>query len=148
MNPEALKEFLGTLKHTDIEELSLEAGDTKIFFRKADVTPVAPTPPTRAAVAAAAALQAAAEEKKATPIRSTMVGTFYHSSSPEQAPFVVEGTTVVPGQKIGFIEAMKIIKDVTAAVSGTVVKVSVRNGQPVEYGQELFVIDTSNTAEE
>ncbi|MGA2089862.1 MAG: biotin/lipoyl-containing protein [Endomicrobiales bacterium] len=147
MNPEALKEFLGRLKDTDIEELSLETGGTKIFFRKSEVTPVAPPPPTRASVAAAAAKQAAAEEKKSTPIKSPMVGTFYHSASPDHPPFVIEGNHIVPGQKIGFIEAMKIIKDVTADVAGMIVKVSVRNGQSVEYGQELFLVDATNYTE-
>ncbi|MCX5778612.1 MAG: biotin/lipoyl-binding protein [Elusimicrobia bacterium] len=146
MNPETLKDFLGTLKNTDIEELSLETGGTKIFFRKSEVTPITAPPPTRAAVAAAEAKQAAVDGKRATPIKSPMVGTFYHSASPDHPPFVIEGNHIVPGQKIGFIEAMKIIKDVNANVAGMIVKVSVRNGQSVEYGQELFLVDATDYA--
>jgi acetyl-CoA carboxylase biotin carboxyl carrier protein len=134
MNHEELKSFLGALKHTDIEELRLEAGDTKIFFRKSDVQPVAVPP-------AVAVKKAVPEERKLVPVRSPMVGTFYHSASSDHPPFVIEGSHIVPGQKVGIIEAMKIIKDVTSNVQGKIVRVSVKNGQSVEYGQELFVID-------
>jgi biotin carboxyl carrier protein len=139
MNPEELKNFLGALKNTDIEELRLQAGDTKIFFRKSEVTPVV-------VPSAAAVRKPAVEERKLVPIRSPMVGTFYHSESSDHPPFIIEGSHVVPGQKVGIIEAMKIIKDVISNVEGKIVKVSVKNGQSVEYGQELFVIDTEAVA--
>jgi biotin carboxyl carrier protein len=139
MNPEELKNFLGALKNTDIEELRLQAGDTKIFFRKSEVTPIV-------VPAAAAVRKPAVEERKLVPIRSPMVGTFYHSESSDHPPFIIEGSHVVPGQKVGIIEAMKIIKDVISNVEGKIVKVSVKNGQSVEYGQELFVIDTEAVA--
>jgi biotin carboxyl carrier protein len=73
-----------------------------------------------------------------------MVGTFFNSQSADHPPFVVEGSHVVPGQKIGIIEAMKIIKDVSSDLKGRIVKVAVKNGQPVEYGQELFQVDTES----
>jgi biotin carboxyl carrier protein len=135
MNPIELKEFLAALRDTDIEELRLEAGETKVFFRKTDVHPFIPAAPVKKAVP---------EEKKLVPIKSPMVGTFYHSESTDHPPFVIEGNHIVPGQKIGIIEAMKINKDVTANVKGKIAKVSVKNGQSVEYGQELFLIDTED----
>ena len=138
MNPEELKKFLSALKDTDIEEFRLESGNNRLFFRKSEVQPVV------AQAAAAPAKKAQAEEKKLVPIKSPMVGTFYHSGSADHPPFVIEGNHVVPGQKIGIIEAMKIIKDVTSSVKGRIVKVSVKNGQSVEYGQELFLVDTEN----
>ncbi len=135
MNPEELKEFLKALHDTDIEELRVESGAARIFLRKSEV--VAASVPV-----AAAPKKAAAEEKKVVPIKSPMVGTFYHSESSDHPPFVIEGNHIVPGQKIGIIETMKLNKDVGSSVSGKIVKVLVKNGQSVEYGQELFMVDT------
>jgi biotin carboxyl carrier protein len=132
MNVEELRNFLGALKHTDIEELRMESGGNKIFFRKSDVVPIA---------GPKAEVKVAVPEKQLIPFKSPMVGTFYHSRSSDHPPFVIEGNHIVPGQKIGIIEAMKIIKDVASNVKGKIVKVCVKNGQSVEYGQELFVID-------
>ena len=140
MNPEELKNFLSSLKGTDIEELRLETGDTKIFFKRSDLPA-----PVATAVKAEQEVQTLVEpEKKLVPIRSPMVGTFYHAQSPDHPPFVIEGNHIVPGQKIGIIEAMKIIKDVSSNIKGRIVKVSVKDGQSVEYGQELFLVDTEN----
>ena len=141
MNKNELKEFLAALKGTDVEELTLESGDTKVHFKRNDVVPAAASP-------VPAAPQAAAPEKKLIPVRSPMVGTFYHSASSDHPPFVIEGNHVVPGQKVGIIEAMKLNKDVTSTANGKIVKVSVKNGQPVEYGQELFLIDADDAAAE
>jgi acetyl-CoA carboxylase biotin carboxyl carrier protein len=141
MDAKELKQFLGSLKETDIEELCLESGETKIFFKRGDVQHAVSLPVrTEAAV-----LQP--EEKKYIPIRSPMVGTFRHSESSNRPPFVIVGNHVVPGQKIGAIEAMKIMKDVDSTVKGKIVKILANDGQPVEYGQELVLIDTTDTAE-
>lgn len=136
MNPEALKQLLESLRGTDIEELNLEAGETTLYFKRSDIPAPAP-------VAVAAAAPAKVEEK-VVPVKSPMVGTFYHSDSADHPPFVIEGNHVSPGQKIGIIEAMKIIKNVNSNVKGRIVKVSVKDGQSVEYGQELFLVDTSD----
>jgi acetyl-CoA carboxylase biotin carboxyl carrier protein len=144
MNAEELKNFLNSLKGTDIEELRLETGDTKIFFKRNELQAQTVT-----ATKTEQAVDTLAEpEKKLMPIRSPMVGTFYHSGSPDHPPFVIEGNHIVPGQKIGIIEAMKIIKDVTSNIQGRIVKVSVKDGQSVEYGQELFLVDTENGSSE
>ena len=135
MNPEELKEFLNALHETDIEELRIESGATRIFLRKSEVTAVSIPP-------ALAAQKAAQEEMKVVPIKSPMVGTFYHSESSDHPPFVIEGNHIVPGQKIGIIETMKLNKDVVSSATGKIVKVLVKNGQSVEYGQELFLVDT------
>lgn len=141
MNPEELKAFLTSLRETDIEELLLESGSAKLFFRKSETADVTPPP----APAPKAKKKELSPEQKLVPVKSPMVGTFSHSESSDHPPFVMEGNHVTPGQKVGIIEAMKIIKDVTSNVKGKIVKVSVKNGQPVEYGQELFLVDPSDT---
>lgn len=138
MNPEELKSFLSAIKDTDIEELRMESESGKLFFRKSDVAPL---------IMAKPEAKAAPVEKGYVPFKSPMVGTFYHSESTDHPPFVIEGNHIVPGQKIGIIEAMKIIKDVTSNINGRIVKVCVKNGQSVEYGQELFLIDPETEKE-
>lgn len=137
MNVEELKSFLTSIRNTDIEELNLEVGDAKIFLRKNESGIASVSAP-----AVKPVKKVIPEEKKLIPIKSPMVGTFYHSESNSHPPFVIEGNHIIPGQKIGIIEAMKIIKDVTSNIKGKIVKVLVKNAQSVEYGQELFIIDT------
>ena len=141
MDHNDLKDFLEALKDTDIEELKIDTPETQIFLRRGDVTPVkAPRGVSEEAASAEAAEEARA--KKFVPIKSTMVGTYFHADSSDRPPFVIEGNHVVPGQKVGIIEAMKIMKEMDSNVKGRIVKVLVENGQPVEYGQELFLVDT------
>jgi biotin carboxyl carrier protein len=142
MNPEAFKSFLTAIKETDIEELRIETGETHISFKRSDIEPFASAP--RAAVAAPKQPVKAASNQF-VPIKSPMVGTFYHSDSAGRPPFVMEGNHITPGRKIGIIETMKIMKDVNSSVKGKIVKVLVKNGQPVEYGQELFTVDTNDS---
>lgn len=133
MNNNEIKKFLESIRDTDIEELEYEAGDTSVYIKKNEVSQ-----------RVEAKKQEVAEIKNTiVPIKSTMVGTFYNSPSHDRPPFVVEGNHIEAGQKIGAIEAMKIIKDVIATTKGKIVKVSVINGQSVEYGQELFLVDTA-----
>lgn len=140
MNPQEIKEFLKSIKNTDIEELHYESGSDSLYFKKNDVELVAPV-----VKETAASLPEQKKEEKSSivAIKSTMVGTFASAQSNDKPPFVKEGSSVKAGQKIGQIEAMKIIKDVLSKVSGKIVKVSVSNGESVEYGQELFLVDTS-----
>jgi len=139
MDHNDLKSFLETLKDTDIEELKIDTPETQIFLRRGDV---APAEAPKSGPAAAAEIPAAAKAKKFVPIKSTMVGTYFHADSSDRPPFVIEGNHVVPGQKVGIIEAMKIMKEMDSNVTGRIVKVLVENGQPVEYGQDLFLVDT------
>ena len=86
----------------------------------------------------------AAEAESALPagqvITSPMVGTFYRASSPESAPFVEVGDSITEGKPLCIIEAMKLMNEIDAEVTGTVKAILVENGQPVEYGQPLMVI--------
>jgi len=143
MNTEELKVFLASLKNTDIEELRYETDTEKVLVKKGDVAHI-PEPQEKTGGNKAEAVK----ENTVVSFKSPMVGTFYHSESADHPPFVIEGNHVVPGQKIGIIETMKIIKDVASNVKGKIVKIAVKNGQSVEYGQELFLIDTQVDEEE
>ena len=79
-------------------------------------------------------------EEDLIPIKTPMVGTFYQASSPETAPFVVEGDTVEPEQVVCIIEAMKLMNEIKAEIRGRIIKVLVEDGHPVEYGQTLFLV--------
>jgi acetyl-CoA carboxylase biotin carboxyl carrier protein len=137
MNPQEIKEFLKSIKHTDIEEMDYQNGDHSLYFKRSEVDAVA--------CSTASVKEVVVESKKMqkkdsiVPIKSTMVGTFW--SLPDVD--IKEGDNIAIDQKIGQIEAMKIIKDVKTKVKGKIVKVFVLNGQIVEYGQELFLVDTS-----
>ncbi|MEG0820845.1 MAG: acetyl-CoA carboxylase biotin carboxyl carrier protein, partial [Burkholderiaceae bacterium] len=75
-----------------------------------------------------------------TKVPSPMVGTFYRSASPGAAPFIDVGSVVKPGDTLCIIEAMKLLNEIECEVAGTVKEILVENGQPVEYGQPLFII--------
>ena len=81
------------------------------------------------------------EEKKYHVIKSPLVGTFYRAPSPGAPPFVEEGDIVSKGQVLCIIEALKVMNEIESDIDGKVVKILVENGQPVEYGQELFYIE-------
>jgi acetyl-CoA carboxylase biotin carboxyl carrier protein len=81
------------------------------------------------------------ENKKYHVIKSPLVGTFYRAPSPGAPPFVEEGDTVSKGQVLCIIEALKVMNEIESDVNGRVAKILVENGQPVEYGQELFYIE-------
>jgi len=140
-----LKELLKFAQETDLLEVHWEEKDVLISFHR---TPGTPSAAGQAVSSSAKATNGAASEaeKAAEPvlIRSTMVGTFYRSDSPDRPPFVVEGTIVNAGQPVAAIEAMKIMKDVLSPTSCKIVKALVANGHPVEYGQPLFQVEPEN----
>ena len=107
------------------------------------VTPAAPTAPAVAAAPAAPAEAAAAPAPEAAghTVKSPMVGTFYRSSSPGAAPFVQIGSVVKEGDTLCIVEAMKILNEIESDKSGTVTQILCENGQAVEYGQPLFIIE-------
>ncbi len=82
-------------------------------------------------------------EEKLHVIKSPLVGTFYRAPAPGAPPFVEEGDIVSPGQVLCIIEALKVMNEIESDVRGKIVKILVENGQPVEYGQPLFLIDTN-----
>ena len=138
MNSQEIKDFLKSIRDTDIEEMKYQSDGNSLYFKKADVEPVV-------SVVKEVVAKKSEETKKSTliAIKSSMVGTFSDNQNSDQSPLIKEGDRVVEGQKVGQIEAMKIIKDVHSKIKGKVIKALVSNGQSVEYGQELFLVDTS-----
>lgn len=97
-------------------------------------------PPAAAPTVQAAAAPAPEEEEDLHVITASMVGTFYRRPNPEADPYVSEGDVIKKGQVICILEAMKILNEIEAEVSGTVVKVLAEDAQPVEYGEPLFAV--------
>jgi acetyl-CoA carboxylase biotin carboxyl carrier protein len=162
MNQKELKELIEFLIEKDIAEFELERGDVKVKIKRAAEPPPAPLPDSRyiavqgapvvfsGAPAAAgpgparvdlAASSAAPEPHEGLHIvKSPIVGTFYESPSPGSPPFVKVGDTLEVGQVLCIVEAMKLMNEIECDVAGELVKKLVANGQPIEYGQELFSV--------
>ena len=129
----------------DLSEIQYQLGDLKIRVARnmtASLVAVAPaaTAPLAEAPRAAAAAPAAPVEHPGT-VKSPMVGTAYLRPAPESSPFVDVGSHVKAGDKILLVEAMKTFNEIIAPKGGTVTQILVADGQPVEYGQSLFVIE-------
>jgi acetyl-CoA carboxylase biotin carboxyl carrier protein len=143
-----LRELVATLNQTDISELTLKSADFELTLRKPGALPMAAAPLPTAPVAAppaAAPSQPAPEPAAAPPplavdsslveITSPMVGTFYRAPAPDEPAFVDVGDRIQTGQTVCIIEAMKLMNELEAEVSGEVVEILVDNAQPVEFGQ-------------
>lgn len=157
MDLRKLKTLIDLVAESDISELEVTEGESKVrIVKNAAPAPqgqvvMMPSPaaaPAVAAPAAAAAVPAAAApaaapaaaEPSGHVVKSPMVGTFYRSSAPGAAPFIDIGSTVKEGDTLCIIEAMKLLNEIDADASGTIKQILVENGQPVEYGQPLFII--------
>jgi acetyl-CoA carboxylase biotin carboxyl carrier protein len=155
MDLRKLKTLMELFEASSIVEIEITEGEDRVRLVKNNGTPVqapaapivldARVPAQAAAPAAAPAPAAAAAPADTTPkgteVTSPMVGTFYRSPSPGADPFVEVGTEVKKGDTLCIIEAMKLLNEIEAEVSGTVKQILVDNGQPVEFGQTLFVIE-------
>lgn len=97
--------------------------------------------PAAPAAQSAAKPAAAPDAKKYHEVKSPIVGTFYRSPSPDAAPYVEVGTKVKQGGTLCIVEAMKLMNEIESDVTGTIVKINVENGKPVEYGQVLFLVE-------
>ena len=156
MNHKELKELIEFLIEKDITEFELERGDVKVRIKRGQpvmVSAAAPAPvassPSFAPAAsvlsspAGAPAAAAVDELAGLQIvKSPIVGTYYEAPSPGAPPFIKVGDRVGVGQALCIVEAMKLMNEIESDVSGEIVKVLVKNGQPVEYGQGLFAIRT------
>src|SRR5687767_13846275 len=147
MDLRKLKKLIDLVQESGIAELEITEGEEKVKIVKgggASVSSlgVAPAP---AAVEARPAVAAAAPAEpppgqEGPVVKAPMVGTFYRSPSPDAKPFVEVGQTVKEGDTICIIEAMKLMNEIEADASGVVKPILVENGQPVEYGQPLFIL--------
>ncbi|WP_029481492.1 acetyl-CoA carboxylase biotin carboxyl carrier protein [Deinococcus marmoris] len=169
MNPDDLKQMLDALKAADVREFSLQTGSFSLDLKRgpqaggnaAPSAPAAPQPAFEAAfdsaptppapvsapaseaapAAPAASAPAAPAAASGAPVKAPIVGTFYASSSPDAAPYVKVGDTVTAGQILCIIEAMKLMNEIEAEMGGVVREILVKNAEPVEYGQTLFLIE-------
>jgi len=155
MNQKELKELIEFIIEKDIAEFELERGDVKLRIRRGPAesaqppaeriiavhpAPVAVPPAHPPEHTPATAPHAASAEAGLHMVKSPIVGTYYESPSPGSPPFVKPGDVVEEGQVLCIVEAMKLMNEIEADVGGEIVKCLVKNGQPIEYGQELFAI--------
>jgi acetyl-CoA carboxylase biotin carboxyl carrier protein len=150
MDLRKLKTLIDLVAESGIAELEVTEGEDKVRIAKFSPAPAAPTSSTTVmtaplAGAPVAATPAAPTAPEPAPtghvVKSPMVGTFYRSPSPGAASFVELGQAVKSGDTLCIIEAMKLLNEIEAEVGGVVKEILVENGQPVEYGQPLFIID-------
>jgi acetyl-CoA carboxylase biotin carboxyl carrier protein len=144
-----LKKLIDLVQESGIAELEITEGEEKVKIVKGGVVNMVPAPvaamaaPVEARPAPAAAAAAAAEAdagQEGHVVKAPMVGTFYRSPSPDAKAFVEVGQAVKEGDTICIIEAMKLMNEIEADASGSVKAILVENGQPVEYGQPLFIL--------
>lgn len=156
MDLRKLKTLIDLVAESDIAELEVTEGEGKVRIVKSCAYPqnqqvmmmpqqmmqqqVPPVAAAAAPSAPAVAPVAVAEVPEGYVVKSPMVGTFYRCSAPDTPPFVNIGSTVKEGETLCIIEAMKLLNEIEADASGVITQILVENGQPVEYGQPLFVI--------
>lgn len=151
MDLRKLKKLIDLVEESGIAELEITEGEEKVRISKGATgapmmmqapqfmhapAPAAPVP----AGAAAAHAEAAPAEPEGHVVRSPMVGTFYRAPSPGAKPFVEVGQSVSSGDTLCIIEAMKLLNEIEADQGGVIKAILVENGQPVEYGEPLFII--------
>jgi acetyl-CoA carboxylase biotin carboxyl carrier protein len=152
MDLRKLKSLIDLVSESNITELEITEAEGKVRIVKADPHPPAgphtvymqaPAPGPAAPATAAPSVPPVAEpvEEPGHIVKSPMVGTFYRSSSPGGKPFVEVGSVIKEGEPICIIEAMKIMNEIEADKAGTVTRMLCENGQAVEFGQPLFVIE-------
>ena len=152
-----VKRLIKLLSESEVDEIEIEEEGKKVRLVKHRNSRaegmVPPPPPVRSLPEAPSPVVAAAEPSAAVPvptlaaghheIKSPIVGTFYRSPAPEAPPFVQVGTMIEPGAVLCIVEAMKLMNEIESDVSGKIVKILVENGQPIEYDQTLFLVETA-----
>jgi acetyl-CoA carboxylase biotin carboxyl carrier protein len=147
-----VKKLIELLEESGISEIEISEGEESVRISRhppggyanpgfMSYAPAPPAAPVAAAPATPEAAPAASDAPKGYEVTAPMVGTFYASSSPGARPFVEIGSEVKAGDALCIIEAMKMMNQIEADVSGVIKSIRVQNGEPVEYGQTLFVID-------
>lgn len=153
MDLKLVKKLLDLISESDVNEVSIEEGDFKIKVKKTSEAaaqtvqyqmpqqPQMPqAPPAPGESADSKSDKAEAPQPAGEVVKSPIVGTFYEAPSPDSDPFVSVGDRIEAGQPICIIEAMKIMNEIEAEFSGTIEKIMVDDGSPVEYDQPLFII--------
>ena len=137
MEVEKLKKFIKFMDDNNLAELEIEEEGKRIRLKRnvsgAPVVsshPIAPTP--EASVT---------KGENTVEIKSPMVGTFYRAPSPGTKPYIEVGEIIKPGDVVCIVEAMKLMNEIKAEVGGKIVQIPVENGEPIEFGQSLFIIE-------
>jgi acetyl-CoA carboxylase biotin carboxyl carrier protein len=152
MDLRKLKTLIDLVSDSNVSELEITEAEGKVRIVKSmgvmaqpvvmsPAAPVVAAPVAAAPVVVAEAAPAAAAAPSGHAVKSPMVGTFYRSSSPGSAPFIQIGSVVKEGDTLCIIEAMKILNEIESDKSGTVTQILCENGQAVEYGQPLFIVE-------
>jgi acetyl-CoA carboxylase biotin carboxyl carrier protein len=147
----AIKQVVEMMKRSEISEFEIEEKDFKLRLSRKNgdtqiiqaAAPVAAAPIAPAAPAAPATAAAPAVEQGVSVVKSPMVGTFYTAASPDSPVFAKVGGKVGADSIVCIIEAMKVMNEIQAELSGTITEVLVENGEAVEYGQPLFKVKTA-----
>jgi acetyl-CoA carboxylase biotin carboxyl carrier protein len=166
MTIEEIRELIHVVCSSGIAELEVQRGENRVWIKRTAsavaaevvaaaaapaapvaVTPPIPAPPESVTVAAPQAAPPAGSpdltDPTLQPVKSPIVGTFYEAPAPGAEPFVRVGDVIQPGKVLCIIESMKLMNEIEAEISGTIVKRLVENGQPVEYGEVLFLVKPS-----
>lgn len=143
MDIRSIRKLIEIVEQSDIAEIEIKEGEHNIRISRSKEQVIVTAPVAAAPAPAAAAAQPApvAAEPNGHKVASPMVGTFYSSPSPEAGPFVKVGDQVSEGDTLCIIEAMKIMNPIESDKSGTIKQIVGVNGEPVEFGQTLFVIE-------
>jgi acetyl-CoA carboxylase biotin carboxyl carrier protein len=154
VDPEKIRMLIEMMSEHDLSEISLRDGEEEVVLKRGGpgeagesgppmMSPqmmYAPMPAQAAPAAAPPEAPPPAEDEGLIAIKSPMVGTFYAASDPNAPPYVSEGSTVTASTVVCIVEAMKVFNEIKAEVSGTIAKCLVKNEEPVEFGQPLFMV--------
>ena len=138
-----VRELMEAFEQADIDKMKIEMEGVKLELEKSQQVQVT-APVTVSSESAPVVVQEVKEEKpviSGTEVKAPLVGVYYSSPSPDDQPFVKEGSKVTKGQTLCIIEAMKVMNEIKAEKSGVIKEILVENGQPVEFGEPLFIIE-------
>lgn len=145
-----LRELMRAMKQLDVNELEIEQGEQRVYLRRGgEGAMTLPTPhaagpvtlpPPPSAPASPEPAKREEDDSDAHYITSPFVGTFYRAPAPDAPPFVEVGQKITPGQVLCIVEAMKLMNEIEAELSGVVLEILVENGKPVEFGERLFKV--------
>ena len=141
MELDDLKELIEYLKETDITEISIEKDGIKVKIKREKILSPMDISLQKFGSLQEKVTRETEEETRVITVTSPIVGTFFRAPSPEADPFVETGSKVKKGQVLCIVEAMKLMNEIESEVDGVVIKILVDNGQPVEYGEPLFLIE-------
>lgn len=144
-NIEEIKEIINLFTKSNLSELIIENGENKIVLKKGDnIVYSVPKEDSSISEKIAKVDTEKIEKEEGVFITAPLVGVFYRSPAPGAPPFVEEGDLVEPGQTVCIIEAMKLMNEIKSHVRGRIKKILVENGEAVEFGQKLFLVETEN----